>query len=153
MAKQPWLQLDDELLLDGVDYRVIAVLEGQTDRVSFQVLTLAPQLGGERRPLMQLENEMREARELRPEVLSGEEVELEGRTFHLRWDSDLRTERSVAGKPPQFGRGRCAWYESDDGAVAVLVVERYERDAFMGTQMASSRVDLRFTEGLRERGE
>ena len=153
MAREPWLQLDDELLLDGMDYRVMAALAGQTDRVSFQVLTLVPQLGGEQRLLMQLEDELREARALHPEVLVGERVAHEGHSFNLRWDSDLRTERSVPGKSTQFGRGRCAWYEADDGTVAVLIVERYDRNAFISAPMETSRVDLRFTVGLREVGE
>jgi hypothetical protein len=150
VAQQPWLQLDDELLVDGVDYRVVGVLGGQADRVSFQLLTLTPELGGERRLAMQAEGELREARELQPELLAGEEVEADGRSLHLRWDSDLRTERSVPDKSTQFGRGRCAWYEADDGTVAVLIVERYDRVAFMAAPTDPSRVDLRFTVGLRE---
>lgn len=150
MGDQPWLEVDDQLLLDGADYRVVAALLGRTDRITFQRLTLVPQLGGEQRMLLQLEDRLLEARELQPEALSGEQVEIEGRHFSLRWDSEVRTERTAAGAAVKFGRGRCAWYVADDDSVAVLIVERYDRDAFAGVPLLPSRVDLRFTEALRE---
>ncbi|MFO8079242.1 MAG: hypothetical protein R6V07_02945 [Armatimonadota bacterium] len=150
MARQPWLQLDDELLLDDVDYRVVATLAGYTDRPRFQCVTLVGELRGERRMLLQTEDEIMDAREIGPEVLSGEEIERGERAFRLRWDSDVRTERAAPDASPKFGRGRCAWYAADDGAVAVLIVERYERVAIEGEPLSGSRIDLRFTVGLRE---
>jgi hypothetical protein len=150
VARQPWLQLDDELLVDDVDYRVVTTLIGHTDRLRFQRVTLVGELRGERRMLLQTEDEIMHADHLEPEALSGEVVKVEGSTFRLRWDSDLRTERMARGSSTKFGRGRCAWYAAEDGAVAVLIVERYERNALVGTPLGRSRIDLRFTEGLRE---
>jgi hypothetical protein len=152
VADQTWLQLDDQLLLDDTDYRVVAVLVGRTDRLTFRRLSLLSQLRGEPRTLLQLEGALMEAEDLPPEALAGERVELQGRTFRLRWDSEVRTERTAADASANFGRGRCAWYAADDGSVAVLLVERYDRDAFMGAPIAPSRIDLRFTEGLRRGG-
>ncbi len=150
MADQPWLQLDDQLLLDDVDYRVVAALAGRTDRLAFQLLTLVGQLRGERRLLLQTEDAFLRARTIEPAALSGEQAQLDGRTLALRWDSDVRTERTDADASTQFGRGRCAWYEADEGAVAVLIVERDERVAFAGEPLEPSRIDLRFTRSLRE---
>jgi hypothetical protein len=150
VTDQPWLQPDDELLLDGVDYRVRSVLVVRADRTTFQHLTAAPQLGGERRILVQLEHDLLEATGLDPELLAGERVTVDGREFALRWDSDVRIERREVGAPPQFGRGRCAWYAAEDDAVAVLIVERYDRAAFIAEPLAPSRVDLLFTVGLRD---
>ncbi|MFW6156869.1 MAG: hypothetical protein ACOC7J_06095 [Armatimonadota bacterium] len=150
MARQPWLQLDDELLLDDVDYRVVATLVAHTDRLRFQRVALVGELRGERRMVLQTEDEIMEAREIAAEALSGEKVELRERAFRLRWDSDVRTERAAPDASPKFGRGRCAWYVADDGAVAVLIVERYERVAIEGEPLEGARIDLRFTVGLRE---
>ena len=149
MTEQPWLQTDDELLLDRIDYRVEAALVGRTDRLTFQRLTVTPQLGGEPHTLVQLEDGLLEARQVDPELLTGERVELGGREFALRWDSDLRTERREIGGSPAFGQGRCAWYAAEGGAVAALIAERYERTAFAAEPIAAARVDLRFTVGLR----
>jgi hypothetical protein len=153
VADQPWLQLDDELLLDDTDYRVMAVLVGRTERMGFQRLTLAPQLGGDERTLLQLEDAFMEAAPLDPEVLAGEQLQLGGDVYQLRWDGEVQTERATLGGSPKFGRGRCAWYASEDGAVAVLIVERYERVALTGQPLEPSRIDLRFTVGLREERE
>jgi hypothetical protein len=150
VADQTWLELEDELLLDDVDYRVARVLLARTDRLTFQRLTVVPQLGGERRVLLQTEDAVMHAHEIDPQALSGEEVALQQRAFKLRWDGAVRTERSAAGSGAKFGAGRCAWYAAEDGAVAVLIVERYERDAFIGEPLDPSRIDLRFTPGLRE---
>ncbi|GEM_PF-6333441 len=152
MAGQPWLKVGDQILLDGGDFRVVELLVGRADRLSFRRITASPQLGGEQRMLLQLEEALLEARPLDPGKLAGERVELDAKAFELRWDSELLTERSAQDKPVKFGRGRCAWYEADDGAVALLVVERYDRDAFVAVPLAASRVDLRFTGGLRGRG-
>ena len=152
MAGHPWLKPGDQILLDGADFRVVEVLVGRADRLSFRCLTTAPQLGGEQRLLLQLEDALLEARPLDPEKLVGERVELDGNAFELRWDSELLTERSSQEKPARFGRGRCAWYTADDGSVALLIVERYDRDAFLAVPLAAARVDLRFTGGLRTRG-
>lgn len=150
MADQLWLKVDDELLLDDVDYRVVETLAGRTDRLSFQRVSIVSQLRGEERLLLQTEDEIMNASDLAPEVLSGESVELAGRAFVLRWDSEVRTERARLGGSPKFGRGRCAWYAAEDGAVAVLIVERYERVAVVAEPLAPSRIDLRFTLGLRQ---
>ncbi len=150
MTEQPWLQPDDELLLDGTDYRVTDALVGRADRLTFQRLTVAPQLGGPEMMLVQNEEGLMEARALEPELLAGGQVAIEGRDFELRWDSELRTERRSIDSSPKFGQGRCAWYTAGDGATAVLIVERYERTAFAAEPLAPSRVDLRFTVGLRE---
>jgi len=151
VADQPWLQTDDQLLLDDTDYRVVAVLSGHADRMAFQRLSLVGQLRGEQRSLLQTKDAIMEARAIEPEALSGERVELDGKAFSLRWDSDVRTERAAIDASTDFGRGRCAWYEADDGTVAVLIVERYEKNALMGEPLDASRIDLRFTVGLRER--
>ena len=150
MADQSWLEVEDQFVLDGADYRVAGRLLARADRATFQCLTVIPQLGGEPRMLLQLEEGVLEAREIEPEALAGPRVELDGRTFALRWDSEVRTERKAAGGPTRFGRGRCAWYAAEDGSVAVLVVERYDRDACVGAPLAPSRIDLRFTQGLRK---
>ncbi|MFP4250976.1 MAG: hypothetical protein ACLFU7_15045, partial [Armatimonadota bacterium] len=63
MARQPWLQLDDELLLDDVDYRVVATLVAHTNRLRFQRVALVGELRGERRMVLQTEDEIMEARE------------------------------------------------------------------------------------------
>ena len=149
MTDRTWLQPDDELLLDDTDYRVMSALVGRTDRLTFQRLSLVSQLGGEGRMLLQTEDAIMEAERLDPEALAGDQVELQGNIFRLRWDSDVRTTRTAPGASARFGRGRCAWYAAEDGSVAVLIVERYDREAFTGTPLAPSRIDLRFTEGLR----
>jgi len=152
MSDQPWLQPGDQLVLDGSDFRVVDVLLGRTERLTFQRVTATPQLGGQQRMLLQLEDGLLEAHTLAPETLSGEHVKIDDRPFVLRWDSEVRTERKAAERAVKFGRGRCAWYVADDGSVAVLVVERHDRDAFVGAPIAPSRIDLRFTEGLRRGG-
>ena len=150
MADAPWLQPGDQILIDGADFRVVELLVARTDRMTFQCAIAAPQLGGEQRTLLQLEGGLLEAHPLDPEMLSGEQVKLEDRSFALRWDSEVRTERMAEGKSVKFGRGQCAWYVADDGSVALLVVERHDRDACVGSPLAPSRIDLRFTEGLRK---
>ncbi len=152
MSAHVWLEPDDELLLDGADYRVVERLLGRTDRVTFQRLTLRRQLGGEERALLQSADVIQEARPLPPELLDGREVEVGGRLFHLRWESTVRTERVTTGSTAKFGRGRCAWYTAEDGATAVLIVERYERTAILGVPLEPDRIDMRFTEGLRKGG-
>jgi len=152
MPEHPWLQPGDQLVIDGADFGVAAVLLGRADRLTFQRVTATPQLGGEQWLLLQLEDGLLEVHELAPEALEGEAVEFDGRTFALRWDSEVRTERMAEGKAVKFGRGRCAWYVADDGAVALLLVERHDRDALVGAPLAPSRIDLRFTEGLRRGG-
>ncbi len=150
MAAQSWLQLGDQLVIDDADFRVVELLLGRTDRLTFQRVTATPQLGGEQRMLLQLEDGLLEARELAPEALAGEKVKLDDRAFALRWDSEVRTERMAEGKSVKFGRGQCAWYVADDGSVALLVVERHDRDACVGSPLAPSRIDLRFTQSLRK---
>ena len=153
MSDRPWLETDDELLLDGVDYRVAGRLMGRTDRLAFQWLTLQPQLGGEQRELLQTDDAMMEAEALSPDLLDGRKVEINTRCFLLRWEGAVRTERSLPGAQPRFGSGRCAWYETEeDGAVAILIVDRHERSAILGVPMAPARIDLRFTKGLRRGG-
>ena len=71
MAGHPWLKPGDQILLDGADFRVVEVLVGRADRLSFRCLTTAPQLGGEQRLLLQREDALLEARPLDPEKLVG----------------------------------------------------------------------------------
>lgn len=151
MSARPWLELGDELLIDGVDFRVIARLLVRSDRMRLQHLALQPQLGGENRNLLQLEETIMEAHPVEPELLEGPEAQVSGETFKLGWEAAARTERSTLGTTPKFGNGRCAWYHAEDGAVALLVVERYESSAIVGRPLAAARIDLRFTEGLRKR--
>jgi len=152
MPEHPWLLPGDQLVIDGADFRVAAVMLGRADRLTFQRVTATPQLGGEQRILLQLEDGLLEARELAPETLSGEDAQLDGHTFALHWDSTVRTERMAEGKSVTFGRGQCAWYVADDGSVALRLVERHDSEALVGAPLAPARIDLRFTEGLRRGG-
>jgi hypothetical protein len=147
-----WLEPDDELLLDGADYRVVGRLMGRTDRLSFQRLTVRRELGNDERALLQSASVIQEAQPLPPELLDGREVKVGGRLFHLRWEGTVRTERATIGSTAKFGRGRCAWYAAEDGATAVLIVERYERQAILGVPLDPDRIDMRFTEALRKGG-
>ncbi len=149
MPPGPSLGLGDQLLLDGDDYQVVELLVGRTGRVTFRLATVRPSLGGPPRLLLQLDDEVLEAHSLPPDALAGESVELEGRTLRRRWEDRLRIERGAWQGRTRFGRGRCAWYTADDGSVAVVVEERDERDAVVGAPLAPSRIDLRFTQGLR----
>jgi hypothetical protein len=119
-----WLKIGDEIVLDGADHRVVEVLVCRADRESFQRVTVTP-------------------------LLSGERIEIGGRSFTLRWEGQARIERHAEGSAVSFGRGRCAWYVADDGAVATLIVQRYEQHAVLGVPLTPARIDLRFTEGLR----
>lgn len=147
-----WLKIGDEIVLDGADHRVVEVLVCRADRESFQRVTVTPQLGGEARMLLQREGPMLEATALDPAVLSGERIEIGGRSFTLRWEGQARIERHAEGSAVSFGRGRCAWYVADDGAVATLIVQRYEQYSVLGVPLTPARIDLRFTEGLRRGG-
>ena len=149
MSAQPWLEPGDELLLDGVDYRVVKRFVVRADRSTFQHLTLQPQLGGEGRELLQLREAVMEAQAISPDLLDGRKVQIDQKLFDLKWEGTARTERNAPGAKPKFANGRCAWYEAPDKAVAVLIVDRYESSAIMGEPLASGRIDLRFTEGLR----
>ncbi|MGD9495976.1 MAG: hypothetical protein AB7Y46_06680 [Armatimonadota bacterium] len=152
MPLGPWLELDDQLLLDGEDCRVTARLVGRADRLTFQRLTVRPQLGGEAQTLLQLEDAVLQAQAIAPEELAGETALLEGRVFALRWEGDVRIERGAVDARTTFWRGRCRWFEAADGSVAVLIDERHDRDALLGVPMAPGRIDLSFTEGLRRGG-
>ena len=149
MSLMPWLELEDQLLLDGEDFRVIASLQGRTDRLTFQCLLAEPLLGGEGRRLLQLEDALMEAVPIPPERLNEETTRLDERTFTLRWDDELRIERAAVGSRTRFGRGRCRWFEADDGSVAVLIEDRDGREALVGVPLARGRYDLSYTEGLR----
>ncbi len=149
MSGRLWLEPGDELLLDGVDYRVIERLMARTPRLSVQRLSLRPQLGGEDRALLQFEETLMEAEALPPDLLEGEQVQFGERTFHLRWEDQAHVERDRYGAAAKFGRGRFRWYTATDVAVAALISNADMQSAILGTPLASGRIDLRFTEGLR----
>jgi len=149
VATMPWLELEDQFLLDGEDYCVTAVLIGRADRLSFQRVTAEPALGGEPCGLLQLEDGMLEARELSPEELDTDSALVGDRLFALRWEGEVRIERAALEARTTFRRGRCRWFEADDGSVAVLIDERHDRNALLGVPLAPGRIDLSFTEGLR----
>jgi len=149
VAPMPWLEPGDRFVLDGDDCRVVAVLIGRTDRLTFQRVTAEPELGGEDRALLQLEDAVLQAREVAPAELEGESALIGDRRFALRWEGEVRTERAALEARTSFRRGRCRWFEAEDGSVAGLIDERHDRDALLGVPLAPGRIDLSFTEGLR----
>ena len=149
MATMPWLELEDQFLLDGEDYCVTALLIGRADRLSFQRVSAEPALGGEPCELLQLEDGMLEARELSPEELDADSALVGDRRFALRWEGEVRIERAALEARTTFWRGRCRWFEAEDGSVAALIDERHDRNALLGVPLAPGRIDLSFTEGLR----
>jgi len=145
----PRLQLGDQFLFDGEDHRVVAVTIGRADRLSFRRVVAEPTLGGGEVTLLQLADAILEAQPVAPEELADESATLGERVFALRWEGDVRIERAALDTRIGFGRGRCRWFEAADGAVAVLIDERHDRDALLGVPLAPGRIDLSFTEGLR----
>lgn len=149
MPHMPWLELEDRFLLDGDDFRVITSLMGRTDRLTFQLLLVEPLLGGKGRRLLQLEEGLMEATPISADYLKGEKVRIGDRNFVLDWDDELRIERAAVGSRTRFGRGRCRWFEADDGSVAVLIEDRDGYEALVGVPLARGRYNLSYTEGLR----
>jgi len=144
-----WLEPGDQFLLDGEDHRVAAVLIGRADRLTFQRVVARPALGGAEVTLLQLQDGMLTAERLAPEELAGESATLGERVFALRWEGEVRIERAAPDARTTFRRGRCRWFEAEDGSIAVLIDERRDRDAMLGLPLAPGRIDLSFTEGLR----
>ncbi len=152
MPAMLWLELDDQFLLDGEDYRVIALLIGRTDRLSFRLLTVEPMLGGDPRELLQLDDAMLEAEAIPADALGEDVGYLGGRLLRTKWSDEVGTERAARDGRRRFGRGECSWYTDDDGAVAVLIEEPDSRHAVLGAPLAPSRINLSYTVGLRRGG-
>ena len=140
-----WLELGDQLILDDADCVVTRVLIGRTDRLTFQLVDVRPSLGGETRQLLLIERKAYAVEPADPEALRGEEADHGDRTLRLRWESEVRTELAASEGDHSFGLGRCAYYEGQDGCVALRVAENAEDYAVVGTPLEPSRIDLRFT--------
>lgn len=145
----PWLAVGDQFLLDGADWRVTAATIARADRMNFRLLQVEPALGGEERRLLQTEDAIYEVAPMRADDLGEQVGHLEGRRARLSWRGDVATERASAGGRRRFGRGRCAWYADESGAVAVRLTERDTDEAVIGAPLVPGRIDLSFTEGLR----
>lgn len=141
----PWLEVGDQFILDDADYVVSRILIGRTDRLTFQLIDVRPSLGGEPRRLLRVERRFFAIEQVPLEDLGSEEVSIGDHTLRLRWEADVRTEVTDAEGEHQFGLGRCAYYEGEDGCVAVRVAEDDEGYAVVGTPLGPSRIDLRFT--------
>ncbi|HUS80567.1 MAG TPA: hypothetical protein VM283_04810 [Armatimonadota bacterium] len=141
-----WLQPGDRLILDGADHRVTECAVGRTDRLSFQRVRVRPELGGDERLLLQIEEAAPlEAEPIEAAKLEGQQVTVGEEGFALSWEGQVRTERAAAEGRGSFGRGRCSWYESGSGGVAVRVDARPEGWAVVAHPLPPSRIDLRFT--------
>ncbi|MCD6360906.1 MAG: hypothetical protein J7M38_08565 [Armatimonadetes bacterium] len=141
-----WLQLGDRLILDGADHSVVEVVIGRTDRINVQVVRAVPDLGGEARWLLQIEDEaVRQAEEVAAEVLNGPEVVVGEERFRRQWRSEARTERAAVGERVHFGRGECELYRAESGAAAVRLSDQRGVSAFAGRPLDPAQIDLRFT--------
>jgi len=145
MTRARWLEPGDRLIFAGADHDVSRLVIGRADRLNFQRVTIRPSLGGEPHDLLQVEGRLLAADPLKPEDLQGEEVTIGERDLSLRWEGEVRTEVSEPQGEHRFGLGRCAYYEGDDGCVAVRVEEGDEGYAILGTPLDPARLDLRFT--------
>jgi hypothetical protein len=140
------LRLGDRLILDGADHVVTAVVIGRVDRLNFRQVTMRPELGGDEVRLLQVEDlGFFEVEATDPAALDGEAVEVAGLSLERRWRAEVRTESAATGARTRFGRGRCAWYEGDGGAVAVRVTGHDEDYALLGRPLEPTRIDLRYT--------
>jgi len=145
VSAQPWLEPGDRFLLDERDHIVVEALIVRANRGSLRVLTTAPELGGERRMLLQTEDDLLEAAPVDAEAFDETEGALDGRSFTLQWQDDARIERAAVDARTRFGRGECRWYAAEDDAVAVVIEDRQQREAVVGEPLAAARIDLRFT--------
>lgn len=141
-----WLAPGDRLILDDADHAVVEVTLARTDRGSVQVLRVTPELGGEPRWLLQLEDEaVLEAEETDAAALGEAEAVIGGERFERQWSGEARTERSVAGERTHFGRGPAELHRSASGAVALVISDQRAATAFVGRPLEPARLDLRFT--------
>jgi len=140
------LKPGDRLIFDGADHVVTAVVIGRADRLNFRQVTMRPELGGDEVRLLQVEDlGFFEVEATNAAALDGEAVEVAAISFERRWQAEVRTESAATGGRARFSRGRCAWYKSDGGAVAVRVMGHNEDYALLGRPLEPTRIDLRYT--------
>ncbi len=141
-----WLRLGDRFILDDADYRVIETVSAHTDRTTVQALCVMPELGGEARWLLQVEDEdPLEAERAEAQGWEDAEVTVGGERLRREWSAPARTEHTLPDRTTRFGRGECAMYRSAGGVVGVRISDQAQAQAFVGRPLPPERIDLRFT--------